>query len=260
VPGLLGAEHHQADMRIDQGRDGRAALVCCTDILPNELADLLRGTYAAMFDELVDAVHDHELMTANAAADNLGAAGLRFEREGAIGWCIIDRPEARNAFTPAMYFGIKRAVHHVNSDPELAAMIITGTGDVFSAGGDLGGRTSDGDEPVPDVGHEVLPWACDNGDWVLLPSVFTADAELDYSLTASPAGGRDEVCAWLEESLSQVGMIQHGVSNFQIDVSGDRAEGRAMFFTSVRIPGHDGVMLTGGYYRLRMQQLMPAGP
>src|SRR5215213_2239206 len=86
-----------------------------------------------------------------AMTDNLGAAGLRFEREGVIGWCIIDRPEARNAFTPAMYFGIKRAVHLVNRDPDLAAMIITGTGDVFSAGGDLGGRSNEGDEPLPDL-------------------------------------------------------------------------------------------------------------
>src|SRR5438552_1133732 len=90
--------------------------------------------------------------------DNLGAAGLRFEREGVIGWCIIDRPEARNAFTPAMYFGIKRAVHLVNRDPDLRAMIITGTGDVFSAGGDLGGRSSEGDEPLPDLAHEMLPF------------------------------------------------------------------------------------------------------
>ena len=88
----------------------------------------------------------------------LGAAGLRFERDGAIAWCIIDRPEARNAFTPAMYFGIKRAVHLVNGDPDLAAMIITGSGDVFSAGGDLGGRSSEGDEPVPDIGHDILPF------------------------------------------------------------------------------------------------------
>jgi enoyl-CoA hydratase/carnithine racemase len=90
--------------------------------------------------------------------DNLGADGLRFERDGAIGWCIIDRPEARNAFTPAMYFGIKRAVRLVNRDPDLAAMIITGTGDVFSSGGDLGGRSTPGDEPVPDIGHEILPF------------------------------------------------------------------------------------------------------
>lgn len=90
--------------------------------------------------------------------DQLGAAGLRFERDGAIGWCIIDRPEARNAFTPAMYFGIKKAVRLVNRDPDLAAMIITGTGDVFSAGGDLGGRSSSGDEPVPDLGPDILPF------------------------------------------------------------------------------------------------------
>jgi enoyl-CoA hydratase/carnithine racemase len=91
-------------------------------------------------------------------ADDLGAAGLRFEREGAVAWCVIDRPEARNALTPAMYFGIKRTVHLVNHDPDLAALIITGTGDVFAPGGDLGGRREPGDEPTPDIGHDILPF------------------------------------------------------------------------------------------------------
>jgi enoyl-CoA hydratase/carnithine racemase len=91
-------------------------------------------------------------------ANELGAAGLRFEREGPIAWCVIDRPEARNALTPAMYFGIKRAVRLVNQDPELAALIITGTGDVFAPGGDLGGRREPGDEPTPDIGHDILPF------------------------------------------------------------------------------------------------------
>jgi len=92
-------------------------------------------------------------------SDDLGAAGLRLEREGVIAWCVIDRPEARNAFTPAMYFGLKRAVHLVNTDPELAALIITGTGDVFAPGGDLGGRLQPGDAPLPEgLGHEMLPF------------------------------------------------------------------------------------------------------
>jgi enoyl-CoA hydratase len=91
-------------------------------------------------------------------AHELGAAGLRFEREGPIAWCVIDRPEARNALTPAMYFGIKRAVRIVNQDPELAAMVITGVGDVFAPGGDLGGRREPGDEPTPDIGHDILPF------------------------------------------------------------------------------------------------------
>src|SRR5580700_11579633 len=90
--------------------------------------------------------------------NELGAAGLRLEREGPIAWCIIDRPAARNALTPAMYFGIKRAVRLVNSDPDLAALIITGTGDVFAPGGDLGGRSEPGDEPVTGAGPDILPF------------------------------------------------------------------------------------------------------
>jgi len=90
--------------------------------------------------------------------DELGTAMLRLEREGPVAWCVIDRPDARNALTPAMYFGLKRAVHLVNSDPDLAALIITGVGDVFAPGGDLGGRSEPG-ETLPDyVGQDVLPF------------------------------------------------------------------------------------------------------
>src|SRR4051812_38474158 len=88
----------------------------------------------------------------------LGTPALHFEREGSIAWCVIDRPHARNALTPGMYYGIKRAVTIVNQEPDLAALIITGTGDVFAPGGDLGGRSEEG-ESFPDViGTDVLPF------------------------------------------------------------------------------------------------------
>ena len=38
-------------------------------------------------------------------------------------WCTLDRPEARNAMTPAMYFGIRYAVSHVDADPDLAGLL-----------------------------------------------------------------------------------------------------------------------------------------
>ncbi|HXX89363.1 MAG TPA: enoyl-CoA hydratase/isomerase family protein [Acidimicrobiales bacterium] len=89
---------------------------------------------------------------------DLGTGALRMERTGSVAWCVIDRPSARNALTPAMYYGIKRAVRRVNEDPELAALVITGTGDVFAPGGDLGGRSEPG-ESRPDVtGPDVLPF------------------------------------------------------------------------------------------------------
>jgi enoyl-CoA hydratase/carnithine racemase len=91
-------------------------------------------------------------------SDDLGTAALRLEREGPIAWCTIDRPSARNALTPAMYYGIKRAVHLVNTDDELAALILTGTGDVFAPGGDLGGRAEPGDTVPDTIGHDLLPF------------------------------------------------------------------------------------------------------
>ncbi|SRR5581483_4758622 len=90
--------------------------------------------------------------------DDLGTPALRFTREGSIAWCTIDRPSARNALTPAMYYGIKRAVWLVNSDPDLGALIITGTGDVFAPGGDLGGRSEEGEVQPGVGGHDVLPF------------------------------------------------------------------------------------------------------
>lgn len=93
-------------------------------------------------------------------------------------------------------------------------------------------------------------WACDNRDWKLLRSLFTDDARLDYSSTSGPDGSAEDAFAYLEGSLSQIGFIQHVVSNFQIDVTGDQAAGRAMFLTPFRLPGSSEVVFTGGYYEL----------
>ncbi|MGD0392370.1 MAG: enoyl-CoA hydratase/isomerase family protein [Acidimicrobiales bacterium] len=90
--------------------------------------------------------------------NELGTSALRLERDGPIAWCVIDRPAARNALTPAMYYGLKRAVHLVNRDPDLGALIITGVGDVFAPGGDLGGRSEPGDARPDVVGQDVLPF------------------------------------------------------------------------------------------------------
>lgn len=75
--------------------------------------------------------------------DWLGTPYLRFERTGPFAVCTLDRPQARNAMTPAMYFGIRYAINRVNTDMTLAGLLITGTGEVFAPGGDLGQRAGD---------------------------------------------------------------------------------------------------------------------
>lgn len=97
-------------------------------------------------------------------SDDLGTPHLRFERRGPIGWCIIDRPESRNALTSRMYFGIRRAVDLVNTDPDLHALIITGVGDVFCPGGDLRRDVQAADSGGGEVdvgaliGNDILPF------------------------------------------------------------------------------------------------------
>ena len=90
--------------------------------------------------------------------------------------------------------------------------------------------------------------ACDTKDWPLLTSVFTADAHLDYTSARCPAGSRDEMVGWLEQALSAVPMTQHFITNVEIDLAGDRAKVRAMFYNPMHLPGMAEMSYCGGNY------------
>src|SRR5438445_6168134 len=90
--------------------------------------------------------------------DWLGSPYLRFERHGSLARCVVDRLEKRNALTPAMYFGVRHAVHVVNTDPALAGLLITGTGDVFIPGGDMSGTYDDFWDGLGSLGMDVTPF------------------------------------------------------------------------------------------------------
>ena len=112
--------------------------------------------------------------------DWLGTPFLRFTREGPFAVCTLDRPQARNAMTPAMYFGIGYAVNRVNSDNDLAGLIITGTGDVFAPGGDLGGA------------------GVESSHWMDFGSTLSMDAVLSFDTlrtSAKPWSRRSTDCA-----------------------------------------------------------------
>ena len=67
---------------------------------------------------------------------------LRVERDpDGVGRIVLDRPEAKNALTIAMRDGIIDAVREFRTDPQIRAVLITGVGDAFCAGMDLGAST-----------------------------------------------------------------------------------------------------------------------
>ena len=89
--------------------------------------------------------------------------------------------------------------------------------------------------------------AVDRRDWVQYRSIFTSDAEIDYSSAGGIAGTVDEIVEFLSTSLEMFEMTQHLVSNIDLKVSGDSATVTAMFNNPMRLAGGD-TWFTGGWY------------
>src|SRR5260370_26465326 len=68
----------------------------------------------------------------------LAGGELLTDRRGAVQWIIFNRPQAKNALTWAMYDGLVAECEKVNTDRTIRAVVITGAGQTFAAGTDIG--------------------------------------------------------------------------------------------------------------------------
>jgi 3-phenylpropionate/cinnamic acid dioxygenase small subunit len=90
----------------------------------------------------------------------------------------------------------------------------------------------------------------DTKDWELWKTVFTPSAVVDYTSASAgaPVGSPDEVAAWLEQGLKVVPMTQHFISNIEVELNGNKAKVRAMFYNPMQLPGVADMSFCGGYY------------
>jgi enoyl-CoA hydratase/carnithine racemase len=63
---------------------------------------------------------------------------IRFERECGLLTLRLNRPEKKNALTRAMYSQLAEGLRLADSDPEINAVLITGSAECFTAGNDIG--------------------------------------------------------------------------------------------------------------------------
>jgi len=72
------------------------------------------------------------------------------EIEDDIAWVTMNRPEKRNAISPTLAAEMFQAIDALEADPRCGVVVITGTGDSFSAGMDLKEyfRETDGLSPL----------------------------------------------------------------------------------------------------------------
>ena len=83
---------------------------------------------------------------------------LLVERKDGLVTVTFNRPRKKNAINAAMWRGLEDALTEVGHDPTDRALLLTGAGDNFSAGADLGG-SSDGlgltGRPIQATLHEM---------------------------------------------------------------------------------------------------------
>jgi 2-(1,2-epoxy-1,2-dihydrophenyl)acetyl-CoA isomerase len=73
------------------------------------------------------------------------AAGLSFGVEGGVARLVLDRPDAANAIDLALARALMDAAIRCDEDPRVRAVLLTGNGKLFCAGGDLKSFATQGD-------------------------------------------------------------------------------------------------------------------
>ncbi|BCI52682.1 hypothetical protein NIIDNTM18_19600 [Mycolicibacterium litorale] len=91
--------------------------------------------------------------------------------------------------------------------------------------------------------------AVDSKDWELYRSVFTDDAQIDYSSAGAIVGSRDEVVDWFAANFGVIPWSMHYITNIEIlESSSGTARVRAMFYNPMQLPGMEQMSACGGYY------------
>ena len=62
---------------------------------------------------------------------------LRYDVTDHVATITLDRPDARNAYSERMVDSLVQALKFADHDPKIRAIVLTGAGRAFCAGGDL---------------------------------------------------------------------------------------------------------------------------
>lgn len=93
-------------------------------------------------------------MSVAVAEQELAGGELLYAVRDQIGWVTFNRPQARNAFTFAMYEGLADICGSVPGDGSVKAIVMTGAGDrAFAAGTDIA-QFRDFSTPEDAIGYE----------------------------------------------------------------------------------------------------------
>jgi enoyl-CoA hydratase/carnithine racemase len=96
---------------------------------------------------------------------------LQVDDDGPVRLLTLHRPEARNAFNRALYDAVREALDEAAADDSLAVCVITGAGDIFSAGQDIKALAGIKDNPDEAKGFDPFARALARFDKPLIAAV-----------------------------------------------------------------------------------------
>lgn len=80
---------------------------------------------------------------------------ILFERDRKLAVVTLNRPASLNSFTAAMHAELRNVLDEVITDPDIRAVVLTGSGRGFCAGQDLNDRSTSASEGPPDLGVAI---------------------------------------------------------------------------------------------------------
>jgi enoyl-CoA hydratase/carnithine racemase len=75
-------------------------------------------------------------------------ADLEYTVKDGIGTILLNRPDKKNAFTLEMIDEWAQVLRSARTDPEVRVVVVTGAGDAFCSGVDLGAFAAESDDPL----------------------------------------------------------------------------------------------------------------
>ncbi len=97
--------------------------------------------------------------------------------------------------------------------------------------------------------------AVDERDWDLFADCFTDNAAIDYTAVGGIQGDLGTIRSWLADVLRHFRLIQHIITNVEIELAGDMATCRSYLLNPMGIAGENGVLtvfLDSAIYRDRL--------
>jgi enoyl-CoA hydratase len=77
--------------------------------------------------------------------------------EDLVARVTLDRPERKNAINAVVHRGLERVFHELSYRPDVRAIVLTGAGDAFCAGGDT--KDYGSSTPLETLRNRDLPWS-----------------------------------------------------------------------------------------------------